>query len=140
MSIQTRNMTSRILNEERMIQEEIERVKHYKLLESTYEADHQIYCDTEAQIYEEIKPLESEITVLYSKITEANKAYHERSYIIGHQEPFDEVAYEALLVILTNIEMPLYERVNQLNEEISVLVAKLINVRYEFERKYNRYS
>ena len=140
MSIQTRNMTSRILNEERMRQEEIERMEHYKLLESTYEADHQIYCDREEQIYAEMKPLESEITVLYSKIYEANKAYEERSYIIGRQEPFDEVAYEASLVILTNIEMPLYERVKQLNEEISVLVEKVINVSYEFERKYKRYS
>lgn len=136
MSIQTRNMTSRILNEERMRQEE----EYNKLLESTYDADHQIYCDREAQIYEEMKPLESEITVLYSKIYEANKAYEERSYIIGRQEPFDEVAYEASLVILTNIEMPLYERVKQLNEEISVLVEKVINVSYEFERKYKRYS
>ena len=114
--------------------------EYNKLLESTYDADHQIYCDREAQIYEEMKPLESEITVLYSEITEANKAYQARSYMIGREEPFDEVAYEASLVILTDIEMPLYERLKQLNEEISMLVEKVINVRYEFECKYKLYS
>ena len=140
MSIQTRSMTSRILNEERMIQEEIERVKHYKDLESTYEADNQIYCDRETDLYAEMESLKNEITVLYSKIIEANKACDERSYMIGRQEPFDDVAYEASLVILTNIEIPLYERVKQLNEEISVIVKKLINLRYEFECKYKPYS
>lgn len=138
-AIQTRSVTNHMLNEERIRQEAVQRIEHYNLLESTFKTDFQTLCDTEIQIYAEIKPLEQEIPMLYGQIINANTDHEVRLQAIRHIVPYDESAYDASLVTLTNTEIPLYEQIQQLKQGIMALEGKLIHIFKEFDQKYKPY-
>jgi len=141
-SMQTRSKTIKIFNEEKMIQEKIERLEHYKLLESTYEADHNRLCDVESECYAQIEqlsiPLKKEIKLLEDKIIDTHKAYDE--LILSN---VDESKYEAKTNILFNIEEECYAKIKhleiQLNQQVSALYAKIVETQKEFHIKYEPY-
>lgn len=74
-SIQTRSVTSRMLHEEKMKQEKIQCIQHYKLLESTYDKDFQAFCDIEEQCYIEIEELKNKIEMLFHTINHARNTF-----------------------------------------------------------------
>lgn len=139
-SIKTRSVTHQMINEERMRQEDMQRIEHYKLLESTYDADFQTLCDTEIQLYAEMKPLEQKIPMLYGKIINANEAHALRLQAIRHTLPYDESTYDASLVTLTNTETPFYDEIQQLTQDIKTIEGKLIKTFKEFDLKYKPYK
>jgi hypothetical protein len=132
-TIQTRSVTHQMLHEENMRQEEIQRIEHYKLLESTYEADLQAMCDIETECYTQIKQLEKEISAIYSTIRNAHDSYDLRSKC---NIPYDESAYEVSLQTLCDIENACYAEIQPLEEKIKMIESKVINTMKEFNIKY----